>query len=97
MSDEQSFFFAADMGDAPELDLHGVDAINTRHLLDLFLHEQWMRHEPVVRILHGKGTGEVRRVVWETLRGHELVRDIQASSQFGQEEAVTLVLLKPRQ
>lgn len=96
MSQDSGAFFAADVGDVPELDLHGADAINTRHMLDMFLHEQWMRSEPGVRILHGKGSGIVRQTVREVLRTHSLVRAFQASSVFGQEDAITLVLLISR-
>ena len=95
--EDQGDFFAADVGEVPELDLHGADAINTRHLLDLFLHEQWMRSEPALRVLHGKGSGVVRQAVREVLQGHRLVRAFQASSVFGQEDAITLVLLAPRE
>ena len=54
--------------------------------LDRYLNDAYMAGLPFVRIVHGKGTGVLRQVVREYLRGHPLVKSFDfAGSREGGE------------
>lgn len=51
----------------PEVDLRGMTADEALGVLDLFLDSAVMANLPSVRIIHGKGTGALRKAVQEHL------------------------------
>lgn len=53
-----------------ELDLRGQTADEALDRLDDYLDRAFLAGMPFVRIIHGKGTGKLRQVIREALRGH---------------------------
>ena len=75
---------------APVLDLRGEKAEEALLRLEKYLNDAFLSKVSTVRIIHGKATGTLRRLVRETLKGHPLV----ASYGPGEEdEGVTIVHL----
>ena len=58
---------------AGELRLIGKTTDEARDLLEEYLDDAFMAGLPSVRIIHGKGTGAVRRAVEDVLSTHPLV------------------------
>ncbi|HBY93897.1 MAG TPA: endonuclease MutS2, partial [Chloroflexi bacterium] len=57
-----------------ELDLRGLTVEEMLPRLDKYLDDAYLAGLPRVRIIHGKGTGTLRRVVREELQRHPLVK-----------------------
>ena len=57
-----------------ELDLHGLTVDEAILLVNQFLDKMFNKHERRVWIIHGKGTGTLRRAVRQHLTKHPLVR-----------------------
>jgi len=71
-----------------EIDLRGYRAEEISPILDRYIHDAYLSGLPWVRIIHGKGTGALRQVVREELRGHPVVeRSAAAGSNEGGEGA----------
>jgi len=60
---------------APEIHLIGRTSDEARDLLEKYLDDAFLAGLPTVRIIHGKGTGTLRRVVNELLAAHPLVAE----------------------
>jgi DNA mismatch repair protein MutS2 len=58
-----------------ELRLIGRTTEDARDLLEKYLDDAFLAGLPSVRIIHGKGTGALRRVVEDVLEGHPLVAE----------------------
>ncbi len=58
---------------ATELDLHGMTVDEAIPLVDAFLHKARKAHLLRVWVVHGKGTGTLRRAVRDHLTRHPLV------------------------
>ncbi len=56
-----------------ELDLHGMTVDEAIPLVDGFLHKAHRSHVLRVWVVHGKGTGTLRRAVRDYLTRHPLV------------------------
>ena len=50
---------------------------------------------PWVRIVHGKGSGTLRRAIHDILRGHPLIKDYQSAPGNEGGEGVTVVHFQP--
>ncbi|MEI7741573.1 MAG: Smr/MutS family protein [bacterium] len=74
---------AAEIGNVPELDLHGAFAQQVKYQIDSFLQSAWMKNERAVRIVHGKGEGTLLRATLAVLRDHELVLDYRVHETGG--------------
>ena len=61
--------------------------------LDQYLNDAFMAGLPSVRIVHGKGTGKLRRAVHESLVGHPLVKSYRLGDYGEGDYGVTLVEL----
>lgn len=48
--------FAAEVGGAPEIDLHGLSVEDALRELDFFMHRELAHGTPVIKVIHGKGT-----------------------------------------
>ncbi|MBA3274204.1 MAG: endonuclease MutS2 [Chloroflexia bacterium] len=71
-----------------EIDLRGYRAEEIAPILERYIHDAYLSGLPWVRIIHGKGTGALRQVVREELRGHPVVdRSAAAGSTEGGEGA----------
>lgn len=76
------------------LDLHGIRPQDIREVLLEYLRECRAAGILEVRVVHGKGIGEIRRSVWKILQDHpDVERMSEASRHFGGWGA-TLVQLK---
>jgi len=77
------------------------DEVLLRHLtvdealpkLDQYLHDAFMAGLYQVRIIHGKGTGTLRRVVQERLARHSLVKSYRPGDYGEGGDGVTIVQL----
>ena len=75
------------------------DEVRLRHLtvdealpkLDQYLHDAFMAGLFQVRIIHGKGTGTLRRVVREELDKHPLVKSYRLGEYGEGGDGVTIV------
>ncbi len=78
---------------ASELDLRGMDAIEAVNTLDQFLDTAILSKLPSVRIIHGKGTGVLRKAVQDRLRHNRQIQGFRLGT-FGEgEDGVTIVEL----
>ncbi len=76
-----------------ELDLRGMAADEAILALDRYLDDALLSGVPSVTVIHGKGTGVLRREVRGHLRGHKSVRTFRPGV-FGEgEDGVTIVEL----
>jgi DNA mismatch repair protein MutS2 len=77
-----------------ELDLRGKRADEVEPELDSYLNDAFVSGFNQVRIIHGIGTGTVRQIVHDFIRGHPLVKSFgQAGSKEGG-SGVTIVQLQ---
>jgi DNA mismatch repair protein MutS2 len=75
---------AAARGDVPdELDVRGRAAQDAREAVRAFVDEAALAGLPVVRVVHGRGTGAVRTAVRDELRLHQLVERHESDSADG--------------
>lgn len=90
----ESRLFAAELGGrAPEVDLHGMDAVEASEVVDRFLHLQFMAGERVVKIVHGRGSGKLRETVHRLLKTHSLVEYYRDAQAFHSLAGVTYAVL----
>ncbi len=73
-----------------ELDLRGFRAEEIEDAVDPYLQEAALAGMPMVRIIHGKGTGVLRQVVRDLLKRHPLVRAWAPAPMEQGGEGVTL-------
>ena len=59
--------------------------------LDEYLYDAFMAELPSVRIVHGKGTGKLRRAVHESLARHPLVKSYRLGDHGEGDYGVTVV------
>jgi DNA mismatch repair protein MutS2 len=78
---------------SPELDLRGLTVDEALLLIDQRLDEAARAGVAQLRIIHGKGTGTLRRAVREMLRRHALVRSQAPAESRAGGEGVTVVEL----
>ena len=82
------------MGASPEVDLRGMMTDEAIAALDMFLDNALMAHLEQVTVIHGKGTGAVRKAVREHLKRSRYVKSFRPG-RFGEgEDGVTVVELK---
>jgi DNA mismatch repair protein MutS2 len=78
------------------IDLRGSTVDETLQRLDRYLDQAMRAGLPQVRIIHGKGTGTLRRAVRQFLADHPLVSDYQAADHREGGEGVTIAHLVKR-
>ncbi len=88
----------SDVGSHPspgvELDLRGQRADEALDLLESYLDRAYLARLPWVRIIHGKGTGKLRKVVREALQRYPQVRSFEAGKHNEGGEGVTIAELR---
>jgi DNA mismatch repair protein MutS2 len=77
-----------------KLDIRGQTAEEARMELDVFIDNAVMAHASTITIVHGKGTGVLRKEIQAFLRHHKAVKSFRLRT-FGEGEAgVTIIELK---
>lgn len=79
-----------------ELDLHTFQPRDCADLVDEYLRAAHDQGFATVRIIHGKGTGTLRRIVHAVLEGHALVTTYRLADERSGSWGATLVELKRR-
>ncbi|MCA1643113.1 MAG: Smr/MutS family protein [Acidobacteria bacterium] len=77
-----------------ELNLIGKTTDEAGDAVDKFLDEAFLHGHASVRIIHGHGTGALRRAVAELLRGHPHVESFDAAPANQGGAGATVVELK---
>lgn len=77
-----------------EIDLRGVRVPEALATLDKYLDDAYLAGLRTVRIIHGKGTGVLRRAVIEFLREHPHVKDTRTGELAEGGSGVTVALLR---
>ena len=80
----------------PSCDLHGLLVDEAITKCDAFLNQEFLKEEEVVRIIHGRGTGILRKEIQKYLKDHELVKDFRDSQNPSEMNAITIVILVER-
>src|SRR3712207_3473328 len=73
-----------------QLDMRGVRAHEVEALLDRYLNNAFMSNLSEVRLVHGKGTGALRKIVRDVLSSHPLVAAYAAGIDGEGGEGVTI-------
>jgi DNA mismatch repair protein MutS2 len=76
-----------------ELHLRGLVADEARGAVEKFLDDAALAGHATVRLVHGKGTGALRRAVEQCLRGHPLVAGFRLAPPREGGDGVTVVQL----
>lgn len=84
------------MRDYPEVDLHGMFAEEARDRLQQAISDAIRDGHRRLRIVHGKGTGILRREVRDLLKHHPKVRTYQYASPHDGGEGATVAALEVR-
>ena len=79
---------------SPELMLKAMRAEEAQSLLDKYMDDAFAAGLNQARIIHGKGTGALRRVVWAYLREHPAVASIRMGEEGEGGEGATVVTFK---
>ena len=81
-------------GSASELNVVGATVDEAITCLEKFLDESTVGDQHTIRIIHGHGTGQLRRAIGEFLKAHPLVSRVHAAPQDQGGAGVTLVELR---
>jgi len=76
---------------SPEIEVRGMTVGEAMPLIEQHLDAAFRAGLPQVRIVHGKGTGTLRRAIRDALRGHPLVRSLSTPPPKEGGEGVTIV------
>ena len=77
----------------PSIDLHGFDRDYARILINEFINDNYKMKNYKVIIVHGNGTGIIKKTTQETLRVNKLVEEYKIDN-FN--TGMTVVTLKKR-
>jgi DNA mismatch repair protein MutS2 len=77
-----------------ELDLRGYRAAEIEAMLDRYLEDAYRAGMPFVRIIHGKGTGALRKVVRDFLSAHPAVAKYESAPANQGGDGATVALLR---
>ena len=94
---ESKIFGAELSGNAPSIDLHGLDTEAGIHDLETFLHGAFMRGDDVIKVIHGRGTGKMREAVQAFLSTQEIVETFRDGRSTAEISGVTYVVIKKRE
>jgi DNA mismatch repair protein MutS2 len=76
-----------------QLDLRGWRVEDALEEVDAYLNNAVMAGLPLVRLLHGKGTGALRQAIREQLRHHPLVKSFASAEPKDGGDGITVVTL----
>ena len=77
-----------------ELDIRGMETLEAESVVETFLSAAVMGHLETVTIIHGKGTGALRKAVHDILRRNKNVKSFRLGVYGEGETGVTVVTLK---
>ncbi len=77
-----------------EIDLRGLDSLDMTDRLEKYLDEASLAGLPYVRVIHGKGTGVLRRVARKVLLANANVKFIESGKDSEGGDGVTVAHLK---
>ena len=78
----------------PTLDLHGMDREYARILINDFINDNYRSKNYKVVIIHGNGTGIIKKTTRDTLRRNKLVEDFYIDN-FNDGMTVITIVKKP--
>ncbi len=78
-----------------ELDLRGQRVEQALKNLDDYIDAAYLSGLPFARVIHGKGTGALRKAVREMVDGHPLVNKVVAAKPSEGGEGVTVIHMAP--
>jgi DNA mismatch repair protein MutS2 len=81
-------------GSGIEINVIGMTVEQASERVDKFLDEAALAQRPTVRIIHGHGTGALRKGLAEFLKSHPLVRRAEFESEEHGGKAITVVELR---
>ena len=79
---------------ARELDIRGMETLEAESVVDNFISAAVMGKLETVTIIHGKGTGALRKAVHDILRRNKAVKSFRLGVYGEGESGVTVVTLK---
>ncbi len=79
-----------------EVSLRGMRAADALDKLDKYLDRAYLAGLPYVRVVHGKGTGTLRKLARDLLKEHPLVAEIRPAEPHEGGEGVTVAKLVAR-
>jgi DNA mismatch repair protein MutS2 len=79
-----------------ELDLRGLRVDAGLEQLENYLDAAYLSGLPFVRIIHGKGTGAMRKAIRDALHAHPLVSHYESGNEKEGGDGVTVVNLSPQ-
>ena len=77
-----------------ELDIRGMETLEAESVVENFLSAAVMRRLDTVTIIHGKGTGALRKAVHDILRRNKAVKSFRLGVYGEGESGVTVVTMK---
>ncbi len=81
------------LGTSSEVDLRGMTADEAISVLDRFLDDALLAKLPSVRIIHGKGTGVLRKAVQQHLKRNPRIKSVRLGVYGEGEDGVTIAEL----
>lgn len=91
---DSRIFFEKAKDFSPEVHLRGMRAENALLMVEKYLDDAMAAGVDQVRIIHGKGTGVLRTIVWELLRSHPGVSSYRLGEQEEGGSGVTVAVMK---
>jgi DNA mismatch repair protein MutS2 len=79
-----------------ELDLRGTRVEDAIERLEEYIDAAYLSGLPFARIIHGKGTGALRRAVQERVRQHPLISKVTTAGPKEGGDGVTIIHLSPQ-
>ncbi len=89
-----SLKFSKSLSVSPEINLIGKTVDEAIAELDKYLDDAYMAHLPEVRIVHGKGTGALRKGIQSYLKGLSIVKEFGHAAYGEGDSGVTVVKFK---
>lgn len=96
LSEHEASVFAAELGDAVSVDLHGLSLDEARAELISFLHHAFMEGADVVKIITGRGTQKLKTMVSEVLSKESIVEYFRNTNNPAEMNAVTYAVLSKK-
>jgi DNA-nicking Smr family endonuclease len=93
ISDFEAAVFAAELGTAERIDLHGMTREDTVSELDKFLNHQFMEKTEVVKIIHGRGDQILKRAVEQYLKRCPFIEYFRNSNNPNESGGVTYAVI----